>query len=99
MTASEILAVDEGKRPVWRTIAERVRDYPTMETKRGKGFTAYEGNDATYHFPLATMMVFPGDDIGLHSPAPLQATAPVTVISTFGVEPSPDSLPVESNHE
>ena len=75
VTASEILAVDEDKRPIWRTIADHLRDYPTMDTPQGKVFTAYEGNDEAYHFPLATMMVFPGDDIGLHSPAPLRATA------------------------
>ncbi|MBI4550671.1 MAG: glycoside hydrolase N-terminal domain-containing protein [Candidatus Latescibacteria bacterium] len=75
LAASEILAVDEDKRPSWSDIADHVRDYPTRDTPRGRVFTAYEGDDSTYHFPLATMMVFPGDDIGLHTPGPLREIA------------------------
>jgi alpha-L-fucosidase 2 len=68
VSASEILGVDEEMRTGWRRIAMNLRDYPTAETAEGKVYTAYEGSTSSYHFPLAAMMVFPGDDIGLHSP-------------------------------
>lgn len=66
--ASEVLGVDEDMRPKWREIARNLREYPTMDTPDGKVFTAYPGSTSGYHFPLSLMMVFPGDDIGLHSP-------------------------------
>ena len=79
VSASEILGVDEEMRTGWHKIAMNLRDYPTAETAEGKVFTAYEGSTSSYHFPLAAMMVFPGDDIGLHSPQAQIETARRTV--------------------
>lgn len=81
ITASEILGVDEKMRKSWQEIALNLRDYPTAETAEGKVFTAYEGSTSTYHFPLAAMMVFPGDDIGLSSPKVQIETARRTAAS------------------
>lgn len=73
--ASEILAVDEDLRASWIRIADNLHPYPTADSPTGKVFSAYEGASANYHFPLETMMIFPGDDIGLHSPAAERETA------------------------
>lgn len=75
VSASEVLAVDEDKRPRWREIARDLRDYPTADTPDGAVFTAYPGSNSSYHFPLPAMMVFPGDDIGLGSPREKQDIA------------------------
>jgi hypothetical protein len=74
--ASEILNVDADLRARWTVVADHLRAYP-MDAKHPGGpvFTAYEGSTANYHFPLATMMIFPGDDVGLHSPADVRETA------------------------
>ena len=79
VTASEILGVDSEKRLPWRRIASNLRDYPTADTPEGKVFSAYPGSASGYHFPLAAMMVFPGDDIGLDSPKDKLETALRTV--------------------
>ena len=75
VTASEVLDVDGDLRARWTKIADNLHDYPTQGTPAGEVFTAYPGAGAGYHFPLETMMIFPGDDIGLHSSAPLRDTA------------------------
>lgn len=77
--ASEVLDVDKEKRAVWRLIADNMREYPTMDTPSGKIYTAYPGSNSTYHFSLAATMVFPGDDIGLHSPPEQLDTARRTI--------------------
>ena len=41
----------------------------------GTVFSAYPGSTSSYHFPLTGMMIFPVDDIGLHSSAPLREIA------------------------
>jgi hypothetical protein len=74
-TASEVLDVDSDLRARWTNIAENLTEYPTADGAAGKVFSAYPGASPGYHFPLETMMIFPGDDIGLHSPAPLRETA------------------------
>jgi hypothetical protein len=74
-TASEILGVDKDLRARWTHVADNLHEYPTGDSPDGKIFTAYDGASANYHFPLATMMIFPGDDIGLHSPAAVRDTA------------------------
>ena len=79
VSASEILGVDEDLRTAWHNIAMNLRDYPTAETAEGRIFTAYEGSTSSYHFPLAVMMVFPGNDIGLHSSQAQIETARRTV--------------------
>ena len=79
ISASDLLEVDEEARERWQDIADNLREYPTMDTPEGKIFTAYPGSSSDYHFPLAAAMVFPGDDIGLHSPRDILATALRTV--------------------
>lgn len=79
VSASEILGVDQAKRETWRSIARDLREYPTGDTPGGRVFTAYAGSTSSYHFPLAAMMVFPGDDIGLDSRRDLLDTARRTV--------------------
>jgi hypothetical protein len=74
--ASEILGVDADLRARWREVADHLREFPTDQNRTGGPvFTAYEGSTANYHFPLATMMIFPGDDVGLHSPMAVQDIA------------------------
>ncbi len=88
IAASKILGIDSDRRPRWREIADNLRQYPTMDTTEGEVFTAYAGATSNYHFPLAAMMIFPGDDIGLHSSEELQDIGRRTLASMtyFGDE-------------
>ncbi|MEO6434820.1 MAG: hypothetical protein ABIP55_03540 [Tepidisphaeraceae bacterium] len=74
-TASEVLGVDGELRGRWRDIADDLKDYPTADSPAGKVFSAYQGAAAGYHFPLETMMIFPGDCLGLHTPGPMRDIA------------------------
>ena len=56
-----------------------LREYPQSDTLEDKVFSAYPASDSDYHFPLTTMMIFPGDDIGLSSPTDLQEIAHRTI--------------------
>lgn len=77
--ASRVLGVDSDRRDKWHEIASNLREYPTRDTPEGRVFTAYEGSTSPDHFPLAVMMVFPGDDVGLDSPQNLIDTARRTI--------------------
>jgi hypothetical protein len=82
--ASEVLELDQEQRETWRSIADNLREYPTADAPSGEVFTPYPGSTtfrdvhvpgSMYNWPLATTMVFPGDDIGLDSPSSLRETA------------------------
>jgi hypothetical protein len=80
--ASEMLGVDKARRGVWLRIAANLREYPTTVTPEGKVFVDVENAPITkYNFPVPVAAVFPGDDIGLHSPEPLQEIARKTAMS------------------
>ena len=94
VAAGEILGADESKRPIWRHIAENLRDYPTTETPRGKIFAKFEEitvaadqgqPDARQNWRqfwnTCGHVIFPGDQIGLDSPARLKEIAWRTVES------------------
>ena len=75
VSASQVLDVDSDLRSQWTKITDNLHAYPTADTPDGKVFSAYDGASAGYHFPLETITIFPGDDIGLHSPLPLREMA------------------------
>lgn len=81
VAASELLDVDADRRPGWTRIAQNLRDYPTVETPNGKVFSAFEGVNPGFHFPVTAGAIFPGEDIGLHTPKPLREIATRTVQS------------------
>lgn len=53
-----------------REILDRFPDYPTTMSRRGRVFTSVvaETPDQVYNTPNPLAQVFPGEDIGLHSP-------------------------------
>jgi alpha-L-fucosidase 2 len=70
VTASELLGVDAEERATWRNIVANLREFPTAKTPDGDVFAPFEGTGPnTYLYPTSTMGIFPGDEIGLHSPA------------------------------
>jgi alpha-L-fucosidase 2 len=76
ITASEILGVDADRRLNWQNISDNLREYPTTDTPDGKVFAMFEGTSVSdYVFPVTTMAIFPGDDIGLHSPDQIREIA------------------------
>ncbi|MBI2842587.1 MAG: glycoside hydrolase N-terminal domain-containing protein [Armatimonadetes bacterium] len=80
--ASTILGVDADRRKVWQHIAGNLREYPTGDAPIGKVLLDKEGQSptySTYNVPVPLTAVFPGNDIGLHSPEPLQDIARRTV--------------------
>ena len=76
--ASEVLDCDADRRPAWRTIAENLHEYPTIDTPEGKVFIDVDNAPypyTNYNLPVPAMANFPGEDIGLHSPEPVKQTA------------------------
>ncbi|MEI6916137.1 MAG: hypothetical protein WCL39_13460, partial [Armatimonadota bacterium] len=74
--ASRVLGVDEAKRANWTKIASNLRDYPTADTAKGRVFVDVENASVIgYNVPVPAMAVFPGDDIGLHSPPDIREIA------------------------
>lgn len=68
VTAGEVLRVDAGDRTKWREIADNLREYPSANTPQGEVFAPFEGTGPNENlFPITTMAVFPGDEIGLHT--------------------------------
>jgi len=53
-----------------REILDHFPDYPTVQSDRGKVFVSAAGEtpDQVYNTPNPLMSVFPGEDVGLHSP-------------------------------
>jgi hypothetical protein len=67
--ASALLGLEKREAARWREIADRMPDYPTIETPAGRIFTDVEGgNPIEYNIPVPLSAVFWGDDIGLDSP-------------------------------
>jgi hypothetical protein len=82
VSASEVLGADESSRATWRRIAAQLRGYPTTETPQGRVFVDVEGAPVTrYNVPVPVAGVFPGDDIGLHSPGETQEIARRTALA------------------
>jgi hypothetical protein len=78
VAASKILDCDTSMRDGWKDIADNLRAYPTVEAPQGTVFVDVEGAPYpydTYNLPIPTMAIFPGEDIGLHSPPAVRATA------------------------
>jgi len=74
--ASGILGVDEKERPAWQEILDNLADYPSYETKEGEVFVDVENAwPITYNCPVPIAPVFPGEDIGIDSPAKLHKIA------------------------
>ncbi|MBM3845596.1 MAG: hypothetical protein FJ405_04835 [Verrucomicrobia bacterium] len=76
VSASELLRTDPSERARWSHIAANLRDYPIANTPEGDVFAPFEGSGQnTYLYPTSTMAIFPGDDIGLHTPGELRDIA------------------------
>ncbi|MCL5098918.1 MAG: glycoside hydrolase family 95 protein [Candidatus Omnitrophica bacterium] len=91
VAASEALDCDAERRPLWRDIADNLRGYPTAETPEGKVFVDVENAPypyITYNLPCPAMAIFPGDDIGLQSPEPIQAIARRTIKALYDFPPT-----------
>lgn len=74
--ASEILKVDQDKRAMWQHILDNLREYPTTSTTEGDVFVPFEGAAVSdYVFPISIAAIFPGSDIGLHSPELVKSVA------------------------
>jgi hypothetical protein len=66
--AAQLLGLENEEAARWRMIAERMPDYPTIETPAGRIFTDVEGGvPMEYNIPVPLSAVFWGDDIGLDS--------------------------------
>jgi alpha-L-fucosidase 2 len=80
--AGEILDTDAAKRPVWREIADNLREYPTFDTPEGKIYVDVEGAPPRgYNLPVPAMAIFPGNEMGAHSPPEVRDIALRTVNS------------------
>ena len=67
----EVQADERGLMHDVREILEHFPDYPTIESPRGKVFVSVWGEtaDQVCNTPNQLAAVFPGEDVGLHSPA------------------------------
>jgi hypothetical protein len=86
-----VLHCDADRRALWQNIADNLREYPTAEAPGGKVFVDVENAPypfITYNLPCPTMAIFPGDDIGLHSPAPIRELALRTIKALHDYPPT-----------
>jgi hypothetical protein len=91
VAASEVLNCDAQRRALWREIIDKLREYPTAETPAGKVFVDVENAPypyITYNLPCPTMAIFPGEQIGLHSPDSVQAIARRTIKALHDFPPT-----------
>jgi len=73
LQACRLLGLDSTERELMRDvqdILDHFPDYPTADSENGKIFISVPGEspDQVFNTPNPLMPVFPGEDIGLHSP-------------------------------
>ena len=67
--AASVLGLDNDEAEFWRTIAERMPPYPTVDSPEGPIFIDVAGaQPIEYNIAVPLTAVFWGDDIGLDSP-------------------------------
>ncbi len=68
--ASRILSLDSGEAARWRDIRSRLAPYPKIEGPYGEVWLDVLGAPAEfiYNVPVTLAPVFPGEQVGLHSP-------------------------------
>jgi hypothetical protein len=72
--------IDKNTKPLNMQAASAVPAYTPEGVSEGRVFVTFEGMPVIqYNCPLPTTVVFPGDDIGLHSPKPVREIAWRTV--------------------
>jgi hypothetical protein len=74
--AAEVLGTDAREAAAWKASAGRLAPYPTFAAPEGPVWVDVAGAPPTqYNIPVPLSPVFWGDDVGLDSPAGIQALA------------------------